>query len=257
MVIAASAGLFWSPIPAPGNPWNFVTSAAVARPCTDVEWVTGGVVAAAAGVPGTPASPPNPAVPPTPPALFRGEWNPATGTFAWAEHAGTAQPAFTMRMGRTILAACAGDRNQVYAMSADIANDQVVGVLRSQDGGKTWTCPHLAKNPALDQFMLGPCAMGLQATRDIGIAVHPTNAKQILLAGRRSGLLGSTDGGATFDPGAWAPVTDATFHGTTVSSPTTRAPASRVSSAVTAAARQQGSGRQMVGLVSQSRLCPR
>ena len=82
VVIAAPAGLFWSPIPTAGNPWNFTTNAAVARSCTDVEWVTGGVVAAAAGAPGNPASPPNPAVPPTPPALFRGEWNPATGTFA-------------------------------------------------------------------------------------------------------------------------------------------------------------------------------
>ena len=54
--------------------------------------------------------------------------------------------------------------------------------------------------------------MGLQATRDIGLAVHPTNSAQILLAGRRSGLLGSTDSGASFDPGGWGPVLDATFH---------------------------------------------
>jgi hypothetical protein len=214
VVIAAAAGLFWSPIPAAGGSWNFRTDPAVARPCSAVEWVSGGVVAAAPGAPGAPAIPPKPAVPPTPPALFRGDWIAATGTFAWAEQAGTAQAPFTARMGRTLLAVCAGDRNQVYAMSADNANDQVVGVLRSQDGGRTWTCPHLAANPALDQFQLSrPCDMGLQATRDIGIAVHPTNPQQILIAGRRSGLLGSTDGGATFDPGAWGSVSDASFHG--------------------------------------------
>lgn len=214
VVIAAPAGLFWSAIPGAGGAWNFVTDPAVARACSAVQWVTGGVVAAAAGVAAVPAAPPAPAIPAVPPALFRGEWSVATGTFAWTERAGTAQAPFTMRMGRTILAACAGDRNQVYAMAADIANDMVIGVLRSQDGGRNWTCPHLANNPALDQFQLSkPCDMGLQATRDIGIAVHPTNPKQILLAGRRSGLLGSTDGGATFDPGAWGAVSDASFHG--------------------------------------------
>lgn len=215
VVIAAPGGLFWSPIPASGAAWNFRTDPAVARQCSGLVRVTGGVVAAASGVPGAAPAPPAPAVPPVPAALFRGEWT-AAGTFAWTERAGTAQAAFTARMGRTILAASEGDRSQVYAMSADIANDQVVGVLRSQDAGRTWTCPHFGANPALDQFQLGkPWDMGLQATRDIGIAVHPTNPLQVLIGGRRSGLLGSTDGAATFDTGAWAPVLDPSFHGDT------------------------------------------
>jgi hypothetical protein len=101
-----------------------------------------------------------------------------------------------------------------YAFSADHANDQILGVLRSKDAGKTWACPHLGIDPALNRFQLSqPWDMGLQAPRDLGIAVHPTNPEQILLSGRRSGLLGSTNGGADFDTAAWPPVLDDTFHG--------------------------------------------
>ena len=214
VVVAAAGGLFWSLIPPPGAAWGFRTDPAVARSCSSLAWIDGGVLAAAAGVAAVPATPGKAAVPAIAPALFRGDFSAATGTFAWADHADTAQQAFTSRMGRTLLGVCESDRRQVYTLSADIANDQVVGVLRSQDAGLTWTCPHLASNPALDQFELGqPNDMGLQATRDIGIAVHPTNASQVLLAGRRSGLLGSTDGGASFDAGAWGTVLDNTFHG--------------------------------------------
>jgi hypothetical protein len=46
----------------------------------------------------------------------------------------------------------AGDRNQVYAMSADIANDQVVGVPGRRMGAE------LASAPAVP----GSCSVGLQ-----------------------------------------------------------------------------------------------
>ncbi len=196
VVIAATTGLYWSPIPGGAALWNWQTDPAVARNCSSVVAVTGGVVAVAA----------------SPAALFRGEWTGAT--FGWADHASTAPAVFTARLGRTILAACAGNRNHVYALSADNANDQILGVLRSKDGGKTWACPHLGIDPALNRFQLSqPWDMGLQAPRDLGIAVHPTNPEQIVLAGRRSGLIGSTNGGADFDTAGWAPVLDATFHG--------------------------------------------
>lgn len=195
VVVAAPAGVYWSPIPAGAAAWNWQTDPAVARACWSVAAVTGGVAAVAAG----------------PAALFRGEWNGTT--FTWTDYASTAPAAFTARLGRTILAVCAGNRNHVYALSADNANDQILGVLRSKDGGKTWACPHLAIDPQLNRFQLSqPWDMALQAPRDLGIAVHPTNPEQIVLAGRRSGLLGSTTGGADFDTAAWAPVSGPTFH---------------------------------------------
>jgi hypothetical protein len=196
VVVASTTGLFWSRIPAAAAPWNWQTDPAVARSCSSVVAVTGGVLAVAA----------------SPAALFRGNWN--GNTFTWTDNASTAPAAFTARLGRTVLAACAGNRNHVYALSADHANDQILGVLRSKDAGKTWACPHLGIDPALNRFQLSqPWDMGLQAPRDLGIAVHPTNPEQILLSGRRSGLLGSTNGGADFDTAAWPPVLDDTFHG--------------------------------------------
>jgi hypothetical protein len=197
--------VWWSAIPGAGGAWGFQTDPTVARWCSALVVVTGGVVAAA---PGAPASA---TIPVISPALFRGEST--GGTLLWADHTNTVPTVFTARMGRTVLASCETDRNQVYALAADNANDQLLGVLRSQDAGRTWVCPHLPVDPALNRFQMGrPWDMRLQAPRDLGIAVHPTDASRVVLAGRRERLLGSTDGAATFDSNGYPDILNNTCH---------------------------------------------
>ena len=75
-----------------------------------------------------------------------------------------------------------------------------LAVLRSDDGGATWTVPY--PDPSLTQFKVGGgIDLGTQADRNLEIAVHPSNRDLVLLGSRRTGLLGSTDGGQTWDSG--------------------------------------------------------
>ena len=207
VVIAATSGVWWSPIPGPGGVWNFQTDPAVAASCSSLVVAAGGVVAAAPGAPAV-AAPPSPAVPPR---MFRGES--AAGTLLWSEHSDTVPAEFAARQGRTVLASCETDRSSVYALAADNANGMLLGVLRSQDGGRSWVCPHLPVDPTLTRFQVGqPWDMQLQAPRDLGIAVHPTNPLKVILAGRRERLLGSSDGAATFDSDGYPVILNPSFH---------------------------------------------
>lgn len=205
VVIACVVGVWWSPIPGAGGSWSFQTDPTVARRCSGLVVAAGGVVAAA---PGTPATKTAAAVSP---ALFRGAS--VGGTLIWTDHTNSVPAVFTSRMGRTVLASCETNRSEVYALAADNANDQLLGVLRSQDGGRSWSCPHLPIDPELNRFQFGqPWDMRLQATRDLGIAVHPTDPLRVLLAARRERLLGTTDGGATFDSDGYPDILDPSFH---------------------------------------------
>lgn len=77
--------------------------------------------------------------------------------------------------------------------------------------GATWSIPY--SDPALTFFKIGGTIdLGLQADRNLAVGVHPLDRRLVLLASRRAGLLGSTDGGMTWDAGRW-PVPDLrTFH---------------------------------------------
>jgi hypothetical protein len=216
LVVADSAGLFWSPIPAPGAAWSFTTDLAdplAARFCTGAAAVTGGVTAFASSTPKAGA------VSAQPVALLRGEWSAAAGTFTWTDHAGTAPAVFTSRMDRTVLASAPSDRNHVYALSADAsvtdpATRTVLGVLHSPDAGRTWTCPYLGLDPTLTGFQLDkPWDLGQQASDDSAIVVHPFDPNKVVVAGRNQHLITSNDGCSTFTPGPR--ITDKTFHADT------------------------------------------
>ena len=118
-------------------------------------------------------------------------------------------------MDRTVLASCPGDPKHLYALSADavfVPGFQfLLGVLHSDDGGRTWACHHFAADPTLRQFAFGaPWDMGVQAAENLAIAVHPTAPNRVLIAGRNQRLLSSTDFTATFD--AHPRITDPSFH---------------------------------------------
>ena len=215
VVVAGDNGVAWAPIPFPGAPWTFSTDPTWARPWTGAVAAPGGVVLAGGSsqpVLPLPGKPGNPLVPGV---LLRGDWQPATSSFSWADHAGTAPAAFTARMDRTVMASCPGDPKHLYALSADavfVPKFQfLLGVLHSDDGGRTWACHHFAADQNLKQFAFGASwDMGVQAAENLAIAVHPTAPNRVLVVARNQRLLSSTDFTATFDPGPR--ITDPSFH---------------------------------------------
>src|SRR5207237_6417784 len=58
--------------------------------------------------------------------------------------------------------------------------------------------------------------MGYQAERNMVLAAHPTQKDTILAAGRRGGVLGSTDGAKSWDAGRWGDKGNE-FHGDVLS----------------------------------------
>jgi hypothetical protein len=110
------------------------------------------------------------------------------------------------------LASCAGDRTRICAVFADVNDDAWLAMLKSDDGGQTWQIPY--QDPDLKYFKPGGTVdMGFQASRNLNVAIHSLSKDLILLIGRRSGLLGSTDGGLTWDTSQWPAILDGSFHG--------------------------------------------
>jgi hypothetical protein len=90
----------------------------------------------------------------------------------------------------------------IYAAIADssspsgVSND-LLAILKSTDGGTTWTRPNSTTTP---NFCAGQCWY------DVAIAVHPTNANFVVVGGsaftnNSSTLFRSTDGGTTWTSG--------------------------------------------------------
>ena len=71
-----------------------------------------------------------------------------------------------------------------------------LAVLRSDTGGVSWTKPYVQ-----DSSVFAP--LGLQADRNLAVAAHPVNKDIVLLGSRRTGLVGSTNGGVDWDYGRW------------------------------------------------------
>ncbi|WP_426562054.1 hypothetical protein ACPPVT_16315 [Angustibacter sp. McL0619] len=217
VLVAGSGGIAWAPIPGPGAPWALSED-----PSMRVSWTgaapgpDGSLVLAAASIQPPPPAPGVPPVPVIPGRLARGAWSPAAGTFTWTDNAGTAPPAFTARMGRTVMTSCPADRNHLYALAANglVGPDAatLLGVLHSPDGGRNWACHHFDPND-LDQFAAPkPWDMGTQAGANLAVVAHPLDPARVLIAGRNERLLGSTDFCATFDAAGYPRVLGPTFH---------------------------------------------
>jgi hypothetical protein len=115
-------------------------------------------------------------------------------------------------MGSVALASCQSDGSRVCAARQDSIDDTWLAVLRSDNGGLTWQIPYA--DPTLQFFKPGGSIdMGFDAARTMDLGVHPLHPDMILLASRRSGILGSTDAGVTWDKDHWPVISDDSFHG--------------------------------------------
>lgn len=209
IVVATNSGVWWSPIPAAtatGYVWSSDPLVDTGNMLALCEGPGDGVVCYRAGSPGG--------------AFFAASWG-ASG-LQWATTTpGTGGPpadarltTVVARMANGALSSSPADRSRIYAALEDGMDNAWLAVLRSDDGGRTWSIPYADPNLTyLKPLGLGGTVdMGFQAERNLKLAAHPTNRDLVLLAGRRSGPLGSSDAAQTWDAVRWNHVSDNSFH---------------------------------------------
>jgi len=209
IVVATNSGIWWSAIPATtatGYVWSSDPLVNMGNMLALCEGPNDGIVCYRAGSPGG--------------ALFVGSWTPAGLQWTTTTPGTTGPPSDTRlttvvaRMANGALSSCAADRSRVYAAVEDGMDNTWLAVMRSDDGGRTWSIPYT--DPGLVYFkppgLGGTVDMGYQAERNMKVAAHPTNRDLVLLAARRSGLLGSTDAAQTWDTTRWPGISDNSFH---------------------------------------------
>jgi hypothetical protein len=204
VVVASSGGVYWSIIPSAGGSYNWikVTQQSVGSVTNDfpVGAYSGlalasndTVIAAAYGVDSLSTTGLH--------GLFHGGWqlHPLTRqpvlTLA-AVPASNMPPVppqsfttFAQQMGRTSLASCSNQPNNIYAVSATVDATVIYAVLKSDDSGAIWT------------LALGTQALSGQAAWQGGynncIAVAPTDPARFLI-GWDHGVFQSRDSGTSF-----------------------------------------------------------
>lgn len=200
IVLAGEAGVVWATIPPTGSPpSSYVWRAAEGLPAGSRYY-------------GAAEGPDESVVVERKPGdtsgarLFRGTWSGGNLNFSEATINGVDQTG----MYRTSLASCAGDRRFMYAISADYTNEveqgYVYAVLRSTDGGQTWSpCGKVFEGaPAGYEFRFVPGNQG--NNRNQCIAVSPTDPNRVAFGWRRGPFV-SVNGGSTWraDSMVWNP----------------------------------------------------
>ncbi|MEI2618771.1 MAG: hypothetical protein V9F06_14250 [Thermomicrobiales bacterium] len=209
VVVATNSGIWWSAIPATtavGYAWSSDPLVNTGNMLALCQGPGDGIVCYRAGAPGG--------------AFFAATWG--GGGLQWSTTTpGTGGPpadarltTVVARMANGALSSSPADRSRVYAAVEDSMDNAWLAVLRSDDGGRTWSIPYTDPNLTYlkPPGVGGTVDMGYQAERNLKLAAHPTNRDLVLLAGRRSGLLGSTDAAQTWDAARWPNVADNSFH---------------------------------------------
>lgn len=157
--------------------------------------------------------------------LYVGTFDPATLVWDWVDRTFATPPGGDGRMGEVAtnagfgcLSSSPADRARVYLAVEDQRDNTWFPVLRSDDGGSTWSIPSTegiryfkptsdgeADRPGID--------MGLQAERNLVVTAHPTQRDTVMLVGRRKGVLGSVDGAGSWDAVRWPDLSGSSqFH---------------------------------------------
>ena len=195
IVIATADGVRWSVIPPPGGAYTWKTSA----PVDHLAWVS---LAAGLNQSVVAYRPPS-ATPKAAASVAVGTWS--GSTLSWKDRTPSGPPGSDLAqiaaaMSNGALASSAANPGRVYLALANTpgADGSVswLAVLRSDTGGVSWTKPYVQ-----DSSFFAP--LGLQADRNLAVAAHPVNKDIVLLGSRRTGLLGSTNGGVDWDYGRW------------------------------------------------------
>jgi len=171
IAVATGQGVWWSPIPQPatnlsGYNWQMAQGLPAAFYSGLAAGPSGSVAAAIWGDPNASG-------------IYRGTFQDNALVFTKAQIAGI-NPDL---MRRTSLASCEDHRSRVYAVAAG-ADDQILAVLSSSDGGATWSTRALPDK----------AAAGLQGSYNNCIAVSPQNPDLVVIGWLSGGPFWSKDG---------------------------------------------------------------
>src|SRR5215211_1032153 len=171
IVIATDQGVWWSPIPQPatnlsGYNWQMAQGLPAANYSGLAAGPSGSVAAAIWGDPNSSG-------------IYRGTFQDNALVFTKAQIDGI-NPDL---MRRTSLASCEDHRSRVYAVAAG-ADDQILAVLSSSDGGATWSTRALPDK----------AAAGYQGFYNNCIAVSPQNPDLVVIGWLSGGPFWSKDG---------------------------------------------------------------
>jgi hypothetical protein len=177
IVLATGNGIWWSPIPRPATnttQYSWSQASGLPAPAGGFSSVTEGannsVVAAAWGADPTTRHY----------GIFHGKWDTIGLTLQRSAIGGLDET----RMLRTSLDTCAANRNIMYAVAA-AANNTILGVLRSDDSGATWSARTTPATPD----------PGNQGFYNNCIAASPVDPDAVMVGWRTEGPFYSTDGG--------------------------------------------------------------
>lgn len=182
VIIAGTQGVWWSPIPAnPSDVAGYVWKQGQQLPPAAFSGLAlgSGSSVTAAVFPQTPDA----ETPPPDSGFYRGVFRKGELVFTKAALDGT-DP---LLMRRTSLASCEDQRDRMYAVAA-AADNTLLAVLSSSDGGKTW-----ATRAAPDK-----AAAGFQGFYNNCITVSPQQPNLVVIGWLSGGVFWSTDGAASW-----------------------------------------------------------
>jgi hypothetical protein len=190
VIIAGTQGVWWSPVPANASD----VAGYFWKPGRQLPPAEFSGLALGSGPSVTAAvfpQPPDPKTPPTESGFYRGVFQDGELVFAKATLAGT-DP---LLMRRTSLASCEDQRDRMYAVAA-AADNTLLAVLSSSDGGKTWATR--ATPNSAPQLGGAQGQAGLQGFYNNSIAGSPTNPNLVVVGWLSGGPLFSDDGGVSW-----------------------------------------------------------
>ena len=182
VIIAGDQGVWWSAIPTNAND----VAGYFWKPGRQLPpaWFSGLAVGSGGSVTAAvfPQAP-NPQTPPADSGFYRGVFQQGELVFAKATLVGT-DP---LLMRRTSLASCEDQRDRMYAVAA-AADNTLLAVLSSSDGGNTWAT-RSAPNKA---------AAGFQGFYNNCITVSPQQPNLVVIGWLSGGVFWSNDGAASW-----------------------------------------------------------
>jgi hypothetical protein len=182
VIIAGTQGVWWSPVPVKASD----VAGYVWKQGRQLPPATFSGLAIGSGPSVTAAvypQPPDATTPPPDSGFYRGIFRGGELVFTKAVLAGT-DP---LLMRRTSLASCEDQRDRKYAVAA-AADNTLLAVLSSSDGGKTWAT-RAAPNSA---------AAGFQGFYNNCITVSPDQPDLVVIGWLSGGVFWSTDGAASW-----------------------------------------------------------